>query len=393
MLASLVITRTDFSEKEAIKEQVDKVGEPMKFQAQRETLLKPVQAVMGVVERRQTMPILSNVLLSAEGGELRVTGTDLEVELVSGIALDAERDGDVTVPGRKLLDILKALPDDAIIEVALEKDRLVIRSGKSRFTLSTLPAAEFPLVEDINAQTRFELPQGTLKTLLDRTAFSMAQQDVRYYLNGLLLELRGDALRGVATDGHRLALYDVDAATGDSRAQVIVPRKGVLELQRLLDDGEGSVSVEIGSNHVRVEIDRLRFTSKLIDGRFPDYERVIPQGGDKEIVADRQLLREALGRTAILSNEKYRGIRVTLAPGSLSLQAHNPEQEEAEEELELEYAGGELEIGFNVTYLMDALGAVHGESVKLALSDSNSSCLIEEPGNPSARYVVMPMRL
>lgn len=365
----------------------------MKFQAQRETLLKPVQAVMGVVERRQTMPILSNVLLTAEGGELRVTGTDLEVELVSSIPLDASQDGEVTVPGRKLLDILKALPDEAAMEVSQEKDRLVIRSGKSRFTLSTLPATEFPLVEDINPQKRFELGQSTLKTLLDRTAFSMAQQDVRYYLNGLLIELRGDVLRGVATDGHRLALYDVAAETGDSRLQVIVPRKGVLELQRLLGDADGDVAVEIGSNHIRLETGGLRFTSKLIDGRFPDYERVIPQGGDKEIVADRQSLREALARTAILSNEKYRGIRLTLAPGTLSLQAHNPEQEEAEEELELDYNGGELEIGFNVTYLMDALGAVQGESVKLGLADSNSSCLIEEPGNPSARYVVMPMRL
>lgn len=365
----------------------------MKFQAQREALLKPVQAVMGVVERRQTMPILSNVLLTAEGGELRVTGTDLEVELVSSILLDAQDNGEVTVPGRKLLDILKALPDEAAIEVSQEKDRLVIRSGKSRFTLSTLPASEFPLVEDINPQKRFELSQATLKTLLDRTAFSMAQQDVRYYLNGLLLELRGDVLRGVATDGHRLALYDVDAETGDSKLQVIVPRKGVLELQRLLGDSEGGAAVEIGSNHIRLEIEGLRFTSKLIDGRFPDYERVIPQGGDKAIVADRQILKEALARTAILSNEKYRGIRLTLAPGLLSLQAHNPEQEEAEEELELDYDGGELEIGFNVTYLMDALGAVQGESVKLGLADSNSSCLIEEPGNASARYVVMPMRL
>lgn len=348
---------------------------------------------MGVVERRQTMPVLSNVLLAAEGGELRVTGTDLEVELVSSIALDAQQDGEVTVPGRKLLDILKALPDDANIEVSQDKDRLVIRSGKSRFTLSTLPASEFPLIEDISAQKRFELPQSTLKTLLDRTAFSMAQQDVRYYLNGLLLEMRGDVMRGVATDGHRLALYDVEANTGDSRLQVIVPRKGVLELQRLLDDSDGAAAMEIGSNHIRLEVNGLRFTSKLIDGRFPDYERVIPQGGDKFLVADRQSLKEALTRTAILSNEKYRGIRLTLAPGLLSLQAHNPEQEEAEEELELDYDGGELEIGFNVTYLMDALGAVQGESVKLALADSNSSCLIEEPGNASARYVVMPMRL
>lgn len=365
----------------------------MKFQATRETLLRPVQAVMGVVERRQTMPILSNVLLTAEGGELKVTGTDLEVELVSSIPLDAAEDGDVTVPGRKLLDILKALPDDAQLEVSLDKERLVIRSGKSRFTLSTLPAAEFPVIEDINAQRRFDVPQGTLKTLIERTAFSMAQQDVRYYLNGLLLELRGGTLRAVATDGHRLALYDVPAETGDGALQVIVPRKGVLELQRLLADVEDAVTLELGSNHVRLAFGGLRFTSKLIDGRFPDYERVIPQGGDKEVVADRQSLREALGRTAILSNEKYRGIRLTLSPGVLALQAHNPEQEEAEEELELDYNGGELEIGFNVTYLLDALGAIHGETVKLALSDSNSSCLMEEPGNPNARYVVMPMRL
>ena len=285
------------------------------------------------------------------------------------------------------------MPDDAQLDDSLDKERLVIRSGKSRFTLSTLPAAEFPLIEDINPQRRFELPQGTLKILLERTAFSMAQQDVRYYLNGLLLELRGNALRAVATDGHRLALYDVAAETGEGQLQVIVPRKGVLELQRLLADSEEPVALEIGSNHVRIVFAGLRFTSKLIDGRFPDYERVIPKAGDKEIVADRQSLREALGRTAILSNEKYRGIRLTLSPGVLALQAHNPEQEEAEEELELDYDGGELEIGFNVTYLLDALAAIHGETVKLALSDSNASCLVEEPGNADARYVVMPMRL
>ena len=365
----------------------------MKFQVQRETLLKPVQAVMGVVERRQTMPVLSNVLVIAEKGQLRLTGTDLEVELVSSIPLDAADDGDVTVPGRKLLDILKALPDDAMLDISLEKDRLVIRSGKSRFTLATLPAAEFPLIEDINTQSSFEIAQGTLKTLFDRTAFSMAQQDVRYYLNGLMLELRESVLRAVATDGHRLALYDVDAQVGGNNQQVIVPRKGILELLRLLSDSEESVKLDVGSNHIRIEMGGLRFTSKLIDGRFPDYERVIPQGGDKELVMDRQLLKEALGRTAILSNEKYRGIRLMLAPGVMKIQAHNPDQEEAEEELEIDYSGEELEIGFNVTYLMDALGAVHGDEVTIGLSDPNSSCLIEEPGNEHARYVVMPMRL
>lgn len=365
----------------------------MKFQVQRETLLKPVQAVMGVVERRQTMPVLSNVLVIAEKGQLRLTGTDLEVELVSSIPLDAADDGDVTVPGRKLLDILKALPDDAMLDVSLDKDRLVIRSGKSRFTLATLPAAEFPLIEDINTQSSFEIAQGTLKTLFDRTSFSMAQQDVRYYLNGLMLELRETVLRAVATDGHRLALYDVDAEVGGSNQQVIVPRKGILELQRLLSDSDENVRLDVGSNHIRIEMGGLRFTSKLIDGRFPDYERVIPQGGDKELVMDRQLLKEALGRTAILSNEKYRGIRLMLSDGLMKIQAHNPDQEEAEEELEIDYNGEELEIGFNVTYLMDALGAVHGDEVTVGLSDPNSSCLIEEPGNEHARYVVMPMRL
>ncbi|MDX1443652.1 MAG: DNA polymerase III subunit beta [Gammaproteobacteria bacterium] len=365
----------------------------MKFQVQRETLLKPVQAVMGVVERRQTMPVLSNVLMIAEKGQLRLTGTDLEVELVSSIPLDAAEDGEITVPGRKLLDILKALPDDAMLDISLDKDRLVIRSGKSRFTLATLPAAEFPLIEDINTQSSFEIDQGMLKTLFDRTAFSMAQQDVRYYLNGLMLELRESVLRAVATDGHRLALYDVDADVGGSNQQVIVPRKGILELQRLLGDSEDSLKLDVGSNHIRIEMEGLRFTSKLIDGRFPDYERVIPQGGDKELVMDRQLLKEALGRTAILSNEKYRGIRLMLSAGTLKIQAHNPDQEEAEEELEIDYNGEELEIGFNVTYLMDALGAVHGDEVTVGLSDPNSSCLIEEPGNEKARYVVMPMRL
>ncbi len=366
----------------------------MKFEIQREALLKPVQAVMGVVERRQTMPVLSNILLVADQGQLRLTGTDLEVELAAAIALDADQNGEITVPGRKLLDILKALPDESRITVQLDGDRLMIRSGKSRFTLATLPAAEFPVIEDINPQATFRISQTTLKTLIDRTAFSMAQQDVRYYLNGLMLEMRGEVLRAVATDGHRLALYDVDASTGsDGKNQVIVPRKGILELQRLLGHDDEEITIQIGSNHIRLALDGLQFTSKLIDGRFPDYERVIPASGDKQLVLDRQMVKEALGRTAILSNEKYRGIRLTLNDGVMRIQAHNPEQEEAEEELEIDYQGGELEIGFNVTYLMDALGAVQGETVQIGLSDSNSSCLVVEPGNDKARYVVMPMRL
>lgn len=365
----------------------------MKFEITRETLLRPLQAVIGVVERRQTMPILSNILLSAGDGQLAITGTDLEVELVASVALDIESRGDVTVPGRKLLDICKALPEGATLKLNLDKDRLVLRSGKSRFTLSTLPAAEFPTVDEINPVARFSLPQKTLKEALERTHFSMAQQDVRYYLNGLLLETLDGGLRAVATDGHRLALCDVAAEGVTAGQQVIVPRKGVLELQRLMAGEDAPAAVSIGSNHIRVQVDGLQMTSKLIDGRFPDYARVIPPPGDKDLNAERQLLREALNRTAILSNEKYRGVRLQLDKGVLRIQAHNPEQEEAEEEIAVDYQGGELEIGFNVTYLMDALSAVEGDSVHIGFSDANSSCIIRAPDATTCTYVVMPMRL
>ena len=366
----------------------------MKFEALRDTLLKPIQAVVGVVERRQTMPILANLLLTVTDGNLSVTATDLEVELVAKTAVDVKEKGEVTVPARKLVDICRALPEGAKVSVSLERERLTVKSGRSRFTLATLPAAEFPAVEDIKAQRSVNLPQKELRELIERTHFSMAQQDVRYYLNGLLLETSPKRVRAVATDGHRLAMCDLNAEVPDLPAlQVIVPRKGVLELQRLLADGEEPARVSFGTNHVRVELSGLRFTSKLIDGRFPDYERVVPKGGDKDIIADRQVLRDALGRTAILSNEKYRGVRLQLGPNRLKVLAHNPEQEEAEDEVEVQYKGPELEIGFNVSYLMDALAALHTEQVKITLTDANSSCLIRHPDNDTSRYVVMPMRL
>lgn len=366
----------------------------MKFDISRDVLLKPVQAVIGVVERRQTMPILSNLLITAGDGKLTVTGTDLEVELMVETALDCEDSGEVTIPGRKLLDICRALPDGAMLAVRLEKERLHVQSGRSRFSLSTLPAAEFPLIEDIQAQHRFSIPQKALRELLDRTHFAMAQQDVRYYLNGLLLEMREGTVRAVATDGHRLALCEVEAELGDAPAQqVIVPRKGVLELQRLLADSDAAAEIETGGNHIRVRVGELRFTSKLVDGRFPDYDRVIPKGGDKAVRADRETMRGSLGRAAILSNEKYKGVRLQLTDNRVRIQAHNPEQEEAEDEFEADYQGDELEIGFNVVYLLDALGALNSEEVIVKLSDANSSCLIVDPDSDAHRYVVMPMRL
>lgn len=373
----------------------------MKFTTSRSTLLKPIQAVIGVVERRQTMPILANVLLVVRGQELAVTATDLEVELVARVPLDkADSGGEVTVPGRKLLDICRALPDDANVLVQLDGDRLVIKSGRSRFVLGTLPAAEFPVVDDVEPVQSLQLSQVDLRTLLEKTHFAMAQQDVRYYLNGLLLETGKKMVRAVATDGHRLALCELatEAAKGNGKAakgdghQVIIPRKGVQELQRLLT-GDGTVVLAIGSNHVRATIGDIRFTSKLIDGRFPDYERVIPKPQGNILTAGRDVLRQALQRAAILSNEKYRGVRLELADATLRIQANNPDQEEARDELEVEYKGQALEIGFNVNYLLDALAAVDSEQVELGFVDANSSCLISGAGPVQARYVVMPMRL
>jgi DNA polymerase-3 subunit beta len=365
----------------------------MKLTASREDLLAPLQSVIGVVERRQTMPVLANVLLAARDNKLNVTGTDLEVELVASTKASVQQGGDITVPGRKLLDIVRSLPEKTSVTLNSEGERVALRGGRSRFTLSSLPAAEFPLVEEINAQHTLTIAQGEFRRLIDKTHFSMAQQDVRYYLNGLLLETDGKALRAVATDGHRLALCETElAGKAKTTHQVIVPRKGVLELQRILG-ADGDIELAVGTNHVRAQIGDIRFTSKLIDGRFPEYGRVIPASPPRVVEADREALRQALQRTAILSNEKYRGIRLMARPDLLTLQAHNPEQEEAEDQVEVSYKGEEVEIGFNVNYLLDALTAIEGDKVEIGLTDSNSSCLIHAPGTSHTRYVVMPMRL
>src|SRR3569833_128912 len=365
----------------------------MKLTASREDILNPLQSVIGVVERRQTMPVLANVLLSARDDKLSITGTDLEVELVATASASVQAAGDITVPGRKLLDIFKALPEKTSVTLTTEGDRVSLKGGRSRFTLSTLPAAEFPVVDEINAQQTLTVGQGEFRRLIDKTHFSMAQQDVRYYLNGMLLETEGKSLRAVATDGHRLALCEVALDEGAKTSQqVIVPRKGVLELQRTLGT-DGKIELAIGTNHIRAQIGAIRFTSKLIDGRFPEYGRVIPSNPARKVEADRELLRQALQRTAILSNEKYRGIRLTARPETLVIQAHIPEQEEAEDQVEVSYSGEEVEIGFNVNYLLDALGAIDTEKVEIGLTDSYSSCLILSPGSTQTRFVVMPMRL
>ena len=367
----------------------------MHFTIQREALLKPLQLVAGVVERRQTLPVLSNVLLVVQGQQLSLTGTDLEVELVGRVQLEEPAEpGEITVPARKLMDICKSLPSDVLIDIKLDEQKLLVKAGRSRFTLSTLPANDFPAVEEGPGSLTCNLEQSKLRRLIERTSFAMAQQDVRYYLNGMLLEVSRNTLRAVSTDGHRLALCSMSAPIEqDDRHPVIVPRKGILELARLLTEPEGMVSIVLGQHHIRATTGEFTFTSKLVDGKFPDYERVLPKGGDKLVIGDRQALREAFSRTAILSNEKYRGIRLLLAAGQLKIQANNPEQEEAEEEISVDYDGSSLEIGFNVSYLLDVLGVMTTEQVRLILSDSNSSALLQEAGNDDSSYVVMPMRL
>jgi DNA polymerase-3 subunit beta len=368
----------------------------MQFEISREALIKPLQLVTGVVERRQTLPVLSNVLLSLDKNTLSLTGTDLEVELMGSVDVDASSsDGEITVPARKLMDICKSLPDSASLKFDLGDDKLKIQSGRSRFSLSTLPATDFPGVEESEGTLSFTITKELLKDMIHNTSFAMAQQDVRYYLNGMLVEVSTDHLRMVATDGHRLAMQtesmknDVSESSG-----VIIPRKGVLELGRLLSDGgEDQVNVVIGTNHIRVTMNNFTFTSKLVDGKFPDYNRVLPKGGDKNVVAGRGQLRDSLNRTAILSNEKFRGIRLILSNDELKIIANNPEQEEAEETVPVEYKGDSLEIGFNVMYLVDVLNVLDTDNVQITVSDPNSSALLQSSEDSSAIYVVMPMRL
>ena len=366
----------------------------MKFSVNRELLLKPLQQAAGVVERRQTLPVLSNLLLQVSGNHLAMTGTDLEVELIGKVEVASLEDGEITVPARKLVDICREIPERADIEFSLNEGRLEIRSGRFRSTLSTLPAVDFPSVDQSSPEMMAELDSKSFKKLLDQTAFAMAQQDVRYFLNGMLIELGNEKVRAVATDGHRLAMSDLEQeGIGGAVKQVIVPRKGVMEVQRLLQEVEAKVVVSIGTSHLCVKSNMFALTTKLVDGKFPDYDRVIPKDGDKVVLVDKQELRQALSRTAILSNEKFRGIRVSISAGQLQLSANNPEQEEAEETVSVDYNGDGLEVGFNVSYLQDVLGVIGNDKVKITLLDGNSSAVLEDPDREDAVYVVMPMKL
>lgn len=366
----------------------------MKFSISRDLLLKPLQQVAGALGSRPVLPILGNILLNVHGGQITLTGTDLEVELVAQLPLEGEWvAGDVTVPSRKFIDICRALPDGANIAFTLDGDRAIIRSGRSRFTLTTLPALDYPNIDDWQSQAELNLPQGQLKQIIESAAFSMANQDVRYFLNGMLLELGDKTLRAVATDGHRMAVSVINTEANCDEQQVIVPRKGILELLRLSDQPDQPIKLQIGSANLRAQVNQYTLTSKLIDGRFPDYRRVLPNSSDKIMEANCSELRQALMRAAILSNEKFRGVRFNLTGDQLRISSHNPEQEQAEELLDVVYRGEELEIGFNVNYVLDVLNTLKCERVRFSMTDGTTSTLVEDCHKDTATYVVMPIRL
>ncbi len=366
----------------------------MKFAISKLELFAPLQQVVGVVERKQTHEVMNNLLFVATDDSLEITGTDNEVELITKIPLIVSEPGRSTIPARKLFDICRSLDDNARLDFEVDNEKAKIKTGKSRFTLATLPVDEFPLVDALTDATVISLPQKQLDRAIKRTSFAMAQQDVRYYLNGLLLQIAENELCCVSTDGHRLALHktpiDID---GSEAISAIIPRKAINELSRLIDDTDTDITLNFTSNHLQVKLGALQLTSKLIDGKFPDYDKVIPLASDNVAIVDRDLLKQALSRSAILANETYKGVRVTLDKDLLGIQTNNPKHEEAEDELQIDYSGQPIEIGFNVVYLLDVLNAIDSESAELNVSDNVSSMVIHPADDKQSTYVVMPMRL
>jgi DNA polymerase III subunit beta len=366
------------------------------LQISRDALLKPLQIVTGIVEKRHTLPILSNVLLEKKDGRLDLIATDLEIQVSTSCEASGsgKEDQSLTVSARKLQDILRSLPEDAEVVLDAQANRVQLRAGKSRFNLQTLPAADFPMLGDPGAPlAQVQLTQKALRELLSLAQFAMAQQDIRYYLNGMLVVLEGEEIKVVATDGHRLSYASGKVEQAQEKREVILPRKAVLELSRLLADSDEAVSIQIYAGQVRFRFGSVDMVTKLIDGKFPDYTRVIPTNYQKHIMVSRAQLLQSLQRAAILSNEKFRGVRWMLTENALRISCTNNEQEEAQEELEVDYAGDALDVGFNITYLLDVLNHVHNEQIDCAFGDANSSMLVTLPDKPDYRYVVMPMRI
>jgi DNA polymerase-3 subunit beta len=366
----------------------------MNIQISRETLLKPLTSVTSIVEKRHTLPILSNLLLEAKQNKIHLTATDLEMQISLSIESATTGDFSTTISAKKLLDICRSLPDSSEINMATNDSRITLKAGKSRFNLQTLPAADYPVMTKTQSEsTLVTIGQRQLKDLLKQVEFAMAQQDIRYYLNGLLFEVIANRLNIVGTDGHRLSFTSTELKQNYDKQDVILPRKTVIELIKLLDDSDEDVQIELASNQVNFSFNNFKLISKVIDGKFPDYNRVIPTGHQNSFTTDRVGVLLAMQRASILSNEKYRGIRMVLSNNNLKLISTNSDQEEAEEELEINYAGDNLDIGFNVTYLIDVLNNTSSEQATFSFADANSSCLITVPNNTDYKYVVMPMRI
>lgn len=364
-------------------------------QTNRDTLLRPLQIVSGIVERRHTLPILANILIRKEGEQVSFLSTDIEVQIVTKAAVGKGAEVvATTVAARKLLDILRALPDSNEVSLSLTNKRMTVQSGKSRFALQTLAAEDFPTVAEAGTwNATVDLPQKTLKHLFGMVYFSMAQQDIRYYLNGLLLVTSGNHVMAVATDGHRLAFCQVKVEQELPRQEVIIPRKTILELQRLLDDSDDTVKLELATNQVKFTFGDIELISKLVEGKFPDYTRVVPKGYKNSFSMSREGLLRALQRAAIMTSDKFKGVRCLVAPGSMKISSTNADQEEAIEELEIDYGGDSVDIGFNVTYLLDVLNNLKTDNITISLGDANSSALVTIPDNEDFKYVVMPMRI
>jgi len=367
----------------------------MRFQVHAETLAKNIQDISNIVEKRQTSPILGYFLLHVHGGELIVTATDLEIEIMVKLQLESSEDGMVTVPAKKFSDICRSIPSQDIIRCSIKDNFVHITSGSSRFTLNTLPYDDFPRLDTDNFSNEYEISLLAFKDLLDRTHFAMAIQDVRTFLNGMLLEFGENTIRAVSTDAHRLALCEkpITKVNGDDKVQTILPRKAVQELLRILDSVEESVKIKFNENHFQVLLPNIQFISKLVDGHYPDYERVLPVGGKFKLLADREQLKQSLIRTAILASEKYKGVLLRLEPDVIHIIVNNTEHETAEVELPVDYQGDSFEVGFNISYLLDVVNSIKEDQVEFQFIDSASSCMMMEQGNSECRYVVMPMRV
>ncbi|TXH90524.1 MAG: DNA polymerase III subunit beta [Rhodoferax sp.] len=365
------------------------------LKATQDKVLAVLQSVAGIVERRHTLPILANVLIRKTGNALQLTTSDLEIQIRTTAELGGDTgDFTTTVGARKLIDILKTMPGDQTVSLESQQSKLILKGGKSRFTLQSLPAEDFPLVQESAAfGPVFAVPQKTLKDLLGQVSFAMAVQDIRYYLNGILFVAEGKTLSLVATDGHRLAFASATLDVEVPKQEVILPRKTVIELQRLLSNDEGAIEMQFANNQAKFTFDGMEFVTKLVEGKFPDYNRVIPRNHKNKVTLGRAALLGTLQRTAILTSDKFKGVRLNLDPGTLRVASNNAEQEEAIDELDIDYGGDSIEIGFNVTYLIDALSNMDQEMVSMELSDGNSSALITIPENTSFKYVVMPMRI